>query len=137
LRTYDCPVFKQSLKKDYQNKVHSAIQETPKNRYFKDIDKIKYKTEQDIESSFLHRVTRKVNNDSTIKLHTKYFEVPQKYIKQRINIRYSPIDIDTAYIYDKNNNQTEIIYPLDKIANSKIMRKAIDYREIKGGTINV
>lgn len=129
--------FNNYLKKDYQNKEHSAIQETPKNRYFKDIDKIKYKTEEDIESSFLHRVTRKVNNDSTIKLHTKYFEVPQKYIKQRINIRYSPIDIDTAYIYDKNNNQTEIIYPLDKIANSKIMRKAIDYREIDGGTINV
>lgn len=129
--------FNSYLQKEYQNKIHSSIENTPKNRYFKDIDKIKYKTESEIESCFLHRVTRKVNNDGTIKLYSKYFEVPQKYIKQRINIRYSPIDLEQAYVYDNNNNQTDIIYQLDKVENSNMVRKPINYWEITGGYRNV
>lgn len=129
--------FSKYLNTEYINKVHSAINDTPKNRYLKDMDRIKYKSEKELEEAFLHRVTRKVNNDATIKLHSKCFEVPQKYIGQRINVRYSPIDLDIAYIFDINNCLTDTVYPLKKVDNSKIKRKGIDYSLLNGGCDNV
>lgn len=118
------------LNSEYQNKVHSAIKETPRNSYLKDSDLIKYKSEEEIEDCFLHRVTRKVRNDATVSLYSMYYEVPQKYIKQRINIRYSPESLTEAYIFNKKNENIDIIYPLRKIDNSKVKRKSIDYSQI-------
>lgn len=129
--------FSKYLSEKYTNKTHSVIKDTPHNRYLKDFDKVKYKTEEELEDSFLHRVTRKVNNDATIKLHSKTFEVPQKYIKQKLNIRYSPIDLDIAYIYNINNELADTIYPLKRVDNSKIKRNTIDYSRIEGEDENV
>lgn len=74
-----------------------------------------------------------MNNDATIQLNSKLFEVPQKYIGQKINIRFSPDLLDKAYVFNKNNAISEIVYPLNKIDNSKIKRKGLDYTKINGG----
>ena len=39
-------------------------------------------------------------NPGTIRLGKKDFEVPQKYIKQRIIVKYSPEDLSFIYIYN-------------------------------------
>jgi len=65
------------------------------------------------------------------------FEVPQKYIGQKINIRYSPVNLDIAYIFDNNNILTNTIYPLKKIDNSKVKRNSLDYTKLNGGSNNV
>ena len=65
--------------------------------------------------------------DSTIRLGGKDFEVPQKYIKQRILIKYAPEDLSKAYIYNAKTKELEEIRPVDKIVNSKIKRKNISY----------
>jgi len=122
--------FNNHLNKEYQNKVHSSIKSTPKNRYLEDSELIRYKTEEEIEACFLHRVTRKVRNDATIKLNNIYFEVPQKYIRQRINIRYHADSLTEAYIFNEKNENTDTIYPLKKIDNSNIKRNSIDYTQI-------
>ena len=124
--------FNKYLSNKYINSIHSALDDTPRNRFLKDMDKIKYIKELELDNSFLHRVTRKVRNDATIQMHSKYFEVPQKYIGQRINIRYSPICLDEAYIFDINNKITDTVYPLKKIDNSKVKRKNIDYSKMNG-----
>jgi len=124
------------LNEKYSNSIHSAIEQTPRNRFLKDMDKIKYISSKDkLDEHFLHRVVRKVNNDSTIQLHSKFFEVPQKYIGRRINIRYSPSNLDVASIYDENNTIADLIYPLKRIDNSKIKRTAINYSSITGGVV--
>lgn len=114
--------FNHYLDKDYQNHVHSSIQSTPKNSFLQDTSLVRYKTEEDIENSFLHRVTRKVRNDATISINTTFFEVPQAYIGQRILLRYSPLSLSEIYIYDLNNQWVETVYPLKKIDNSKVKR---------------
>ena len=76
---------------------------------------------------FLHIEEKPVAADSTIRLGGKDFEVPQKYIKQRILIKYVPEDLSKAYIYDSKTKELEEIKPVDKIANSKIKRKNISY----------
>lgn len=129
--------FNNYLNERYINCLHSSIDNTPRNRYLQDKDKIKFLPIEELEKHFLHRVTRKVNNDSTIQLNSKLFEVPIKYIGQKINIRYSPIEIDKAFIFTTDNSLSETIYPINKIDNSKIKRTTIDYSKITGGNSNV
>lgn len=129
--------FNAYLNAEYTNAKHSSIDNTPRERYLQDINKIKFIPIEELNNHFLHRVKRKVNNDATIQLNCKQFEVPPKYIGQKINIRYSPIDLDTAYIYNAENKIADTIYPLKRVDNSKIKRKSIDYSKINGGIKNV
>ncbi len=131
---YDLNIsFNKYLSEKYLNKEHSSLGMSPRERYLKDSSRINFIPIELIEDHFLHRVTRKVNSDSTIQLHSKFFEVPQKYIGQKINVRYSPASIDVAYIFDKDNSMTDTVYPLKKVDNSKIKRNNLDYTRITGG----
>lgn len=82
---------------------------------------------EEVDKMFLHVEEKPVALDATIRLGKKDFEVPQKYIKQRIIIKYSPEDLSFVYIYDEKTKELEKAYPVDKIANSKIKRKKISY----------
>lgn len=130
--------FNKYLNEKYMNVIHSSLEITPRERYLQDSERIKYIPATDLDNHFLHRVTRRVNNDATIQLHTKLFEVPQKYIAQKINVRYSPMDLDVAYIFNDRSVLQETIYPLRRVDNSKIKRKSIDYSSFEqGGDTNV
>jgi len=129
--------FNKYLNEKYTNTIHSSIDTTPRERYLKDMVKIKFIPVEELDNHFLHRLTRKVNNDATIQLNCNQFEVPAKYMGQKINIRYSPIDLDKAFVFDKYNKITDTIYPLKRVDNSKIKRKVIDYTKINGGKDNV
>ena len=76
---------------------------------------------------FLHLAEKPVGLDATVRVLGKDFEVPQKYIKQRILIKYSPDDLSCIFIYNSKTKDLEKAYPVDKIANSKIKRKIISY----------
>lgn len=125
--------FNRFLDENYTNSIHSSLGISPKERYLKDYSRIKFIPGEKIEEYFLHRVSRRVNNDATVQLNNCSFEVPQKYIKQKINLRYSPSDLQKAYVYNKDNVATDTVYPVKKIDNSKIKRKPIDYTMLKGG----
>lgn len=126
------------LNEKYSNVIHSSINVTPRNRYLRDMGKIKFIPIEELDNHFLHRVSRKVNNDATIQLNTNLFEVPAKYIGQRINLRYSPINLDKAFIFNINNVLTDTVYLLKRVDNSKIKRSSIDYSKVnERGNSNV
>jgi putative transposase len=129
--------FNKYLTEKYTNIIHSSIETTPRERYLKDISRIKFVPIEELDNHFLHRVSRKVNNDATIQLNCRQFEVPAKYMGQKINIRYSPNDFGKAYIFNKDNKIVETVYPLNRVDNSKIKRNVIDYSLINGGNENV
>jgi transposase InsO family protein len=129
--------FAKYLNEKYTNEVHSALETTPRQRFLDDSTKFKFIPSEILETHFLHRDTRKVNNDATIKLNNIFFEVPQKYIGQRINIRYLPNDTKEIFVFSKDNKLTETVYPLKRIDNSKIRRNSIDYSKMNGGDSNV
>ena len=53
-------------------------------------------------------------------------------------MRYSPLDLSKAYIFDINNNLIDTIYPLKRVDNSKVKRKnTIDYSKMNGVDENV
>jgi len=120
------------LNEKYQNKKHSSIKMTPRERYKKDLDLIKYMPDEKIEKCFLNRISRKVRKDATIKIENRFYEVPQIYISQRVNLRYSPDDLSKLYLINEDKEIIKTVYPLKKVDNSKIKRKAIDYSKIGG-----
>ena len=117
---------------EYNNHFHSSIQDTPRNRFMKDYNLLKFVPSNEIlEEYFLHSFERKVSTDSTVQLFCKSYEVPSKYMKQKITVKIDPHHIDKAYIYENGKN-IETIYPVKKIENSKIKRKSISYVQIGG-----
>ena len=117
---------------EYNNHFHSSIQDTPRNRFMKDYNLLKFVPSNEIlEEYFLHSFERKVSTDSTVQLFCKSYEVPSKYMKQKITVKIDPHHIDKAYIYEKGKN-IETIYPVKKVENSKIKRKSISYAQIGG-----
>ena len=113
---------------EYNSKYHSGIKDIPRNRFQRDYDRIKFiSSHEEVDKMFLHVEEKPVAQDATIRLGKKDFEVPQKYIKQRIIVKYSPEDLSFVYIYNDKTKELEKAYPVDKIANSKIKRKTISY----------
>ncbi len=110
----------------YNNTLHSSIKMTPNERFFKESEYIKRLTEKQIKESFFLEDDKKVSADNIITLDKKQYEVPYKYSKQRIKIRYS---YDLSEVYVVTNNELEKIELVNKIENSKRKRDKIKYSE--------
>ena len=118
------------LRENYINKKHSTTKETPNDRWHEDFDLIKYKSEEEIKEAFLHRTTKKVRLDRTIRFNNEYYEVPYKYVGQTIELRYNPNNLEILYLYE-DNKFIEEIRMVDKIANGKSKRtNNIDYSKM-------
>lgn len=95
------------------------------------------KSREWLDECFLNRIARKVNKDSTVSINKESFDVSMQFISMKVEIRYEPQNLDTAFIlYDGKQ------FPLlrtDKNANCHTKRNnvpAIDYSKM-GGTSHV
>lgn len=119
---------------EYNNHLHSSINNTPKKRFMQDYDSLKFvQSNEVLDEYFLHSFDRKVALDSTVQLFGKQFEVPSKYMRQRINIKFDPFCLDFAYIYE-DGRKVQTIYPVKKVDNSHIKRKTISYEKQNNDT---
>ena len=101
--------------------VHSSTGERPIDRYKADISRIKVATDATwLDNCFMNRIKRRVNNDATVSIDKIPYDVPMQFIKQRVEIRYLPDDMDHAYIYYANEK-----YPIkktNKVENGRTKR---------------
>ena len=116
---------------DYNNKVHSSLKVgerniSPKERWFKDQDKIRKIDNNQIDEYVLHTAYPTIRADSIAHIKKIEYEVPTKYIGKKITVKYDFKDRTKAWIYD-NGSKVEAIHIVDKIANSKIKRKETMY----------
>lgn len=116
---------------EYNNKTHSSLKDgevniSPKQRWFKDQDKIKKIDNNQIDEYFLHTAYPTIRADSVAHVKKLEYEVPTKYIGKKITIKYDFSDRTKAWIYE-DNKRIETIHLVDKIANSKIKRKETMY----------
>lgn len=127
------------LSKEYTNFVHSTLGITPKERFLKDFELIRFTTPEILEESFLHRITRKVTATATISLFNISYEVPQQYIGQTIYLRYQPEDLSEIYIYEGiSGKRLHCCKTVKKIDNAKRKRRAnINYGNMDGGQHHV
>lgn len=109
--------------------LHSATKESPLDRFLRTRDHIRTpKSAQWLEDCFHNRITRKVNKDSCITIDGVYYDAPQQFIGMKVDIRYLPGQMETAYLLYEG-----VHYPIpatDKVANSRTKRNnlpGIDY----------
>ncbi|MEN4029243.1 MAG: DDE-type integrase/transposase/recombinase [Methanobacterium sp.] len=122
------------IEDQYHQTIHSTIKTKPIDKYLEHLDKIRFvSSKQELDHIFLYRTTRKIKNDATLPILNVHFEVPAKYIGERINVRYDPTCLDKAYIFNDNGKCLEAIHPVDRVANSKVLRNSkvlpIDFSE--------
>lgn len=124
---------------EYNNSPHSSIGMTPKERYLKDFDSLRFLEKTAVEEGFLHRITRKVTPTATVSLFRISYEVPQQYIGRTIHLRYRPEDMSEIYIYDgEGAKRLHTVYPVKKLDNAKRKRRAnISYGSMDGGNAYV
>lgn len=105
---------------EYNNKEHSVTKMAPFTRFFEGDEEIIYVDDELMDKAFLLEIERKVSIDCVVLINNIEFEVPAKYAKKHITIRYSA-DYETAYVVNPDGTLDEIKL-LDKVANSKIKR---------------
>lgn len=93
------------LERDYQNKKHSSIGMSPRERYMQDYDRLRFMDAGKLDEAFLHYASRHVDKTACVSLFKTKYEVPQKYIGQKISLRYPPEDRSVIYIYDEETGK--------------------------------
>ncbi len=105
----------------YNSKVHSSLNNlTPKERFMRDLNYIRYLNVDKLNNAFLLEISRKASFDSLITLNDVWYQLPHKFSNKKVTILYS-FDCSKVYVLD-NDSKVEI-FKLDKVANSKIKRE--------------
>ena len=122
--------FSTYLYKEYINKEHSETKITPNNKWHNEIKELRQIEEEKVEEAFMHSRLSKVYNDSTIQINNEKYEVPYKYVGQKIEVRYYVNNPKEIIIY-RDGKRSEKCKIVDTKSNSKIQRKNnIDYEKM-------
>jgi len=112
------------LESEYHHKIHSSLGISPLERYMQDYDRLKFADTEKLEEAFLHQAYRKVSKTACVSLYKTRYEVPQKYIDQKISLRYHPEDMSEIYVYDEQAKiKCETVYPVRLSDNKDRKRK--------------
>ena len=117
--------------------IHSATNQRPIDRYKSDLARVKVVSNSEwLDNCFMNRVERRVNNDATVSIDKTPYDVPMEFIRQKVEVRYLPDDMDNAYIYYENLKYN--IRKTNKVENGKTKRKNLLYIDYsKDGAKNV
>ena len=92
----------------YNNTIHTSLNgKTPIERRDIDASLIKYIDKDKLDKDFLFEIERKVSFDSIVLIDTREYQVPPKFARKRVKIKYS-FDFKTVLIVDENENAYEI-----------------------------
>lgn len=85
--------------RSYNTAFHRGIDGIPLERYQSSKDHPrKPQSRQWLDDCFYNRITRKVRKDSTITIDKVCYDVPMQFISAKVDVRYLPDDMDTAFI---------------------------------------
>jgi transposase InsO family protein len=85
--------------RSYNTTFHRGINALPLDRYeaTKNHPR-KPQSREWLDDCFHNRITRKVRKDSTVTIDSVCYDVPMQFISAKVDIRYLPDDMSTAYI---------------------------------------
>lgn len=116
-------LFSTWLETEYHREIHSSLGITPLDAWLSKSNTIKrIDPTMDIDSVFLHMITRKVYNDSIVSVDGIAFEVPPILIGKKVSIFFNPNPpINRILVKCDGKNYGEA-KPVDLYANTKIKR---------------
>ncbi len=103
--------FAQWLHEDYHHRQHAGINKMkPMDRLFASVEftQIKRMSEVELDHAFMGRLVRRVRNDSTVQVNSKFYEVPPEFIGSRCDLRFplgKPLDL---FLYQEDKPVTSI-----------------------------
>lgn len=117
----------------YNHSFHQGINGKPYERYERSEAKLRHpESEEWLNTSFMNRITRKVKGDATITIDKIQYDVPQQFIRTKVEVRYVPHDMSTACIY--SNGQKFPIRKTNKMENANTRRAttnlSVDYSKV-------
>lgn len=108
----------------YNQRPHSSLKGiTPMDRFFQEPELIKRIPDEQIESSFLLEIERRVSADCVIVIDQVEYEVDYRFAKQRITLRYSP-DMTDIFIVEPDGTLSPIRI-LNKHENAVVKREKV------------
>jgi transposase InsO family protein len=120
--------------RSYNTTFHRGINAIPLDRYEASKEHPrKPQSRQWLDDCFYNRITRKVRKDSTVTIDSVCYDVPMQFISAKVDIRYLPDDMSTAYILCDGKK-----FPIrrtDRNENCRTKRRnlpAIDYAKAGG-----
>jgi len=126
------------LREDYHHAFHNGINTRPIDRYRASMAHFPLKRvgEEQLEDFFMGTVFRKVNKDATLSYNSKIYEVPSRFIGEKVELRFYQAHPDELYLYENNVRITRV-QVVNSRENGRIYRptprtNAIDYQKIKG-----
>ena len=94
--------------RSYNQRAHSSLKGmSPQERFFQEPELICRLPDEQIESSFLLEIERRVSADSVIVIEQVEYEVDYRFAKQRITLRYPP-DMKDSFIVEADGSLTPI-----------------------------
>lgn len=129
--------FNEMLKdyvRNYNTSYHSGINTTPMTRFQNTCTNIRRPVSCEwLDECFYNRIYRKVRNDATVSIFNVSYDVPMQFIRMKVEIRFLPDDMDSAYILYENTKSP--IRRTNKIDNCHTRRNnpsVLDYSKIGG-----
>lgn len=129
--------FWQWLEEDYHRKPHSSLDgKTPLEVYLSQASQVRLIEDPAIlDSLLLKREYRKVKHDGTFSLNGRLYEVPERFIGQRIEIRY---DEQKVFVYEEGRPVAEAsLVRFSDNAQVKRTRPTLSFTAMAGGDSDV
>lgn len=84
---------------EYQHRAHEGIAAKPLDIFLAHKDSLRYPSEEELKDAFLYRETRKIHKDCTFSLMGNYYEVMPALVRQEVEIRFDPDDVEVVKVY--------------------------------------
>jgi transposase InsO family protein len=79
------------LSTEYHRRLHSGTSRVPLEHWLSQVDKLRRSPRGEVlDEVFLHRETRKVRKDSTVRFGGRYLEVRPELVGQKVELRFDP-----------------------------------------------
>lgn len=111
---------------EYHAREHDTTGRRPKEHFLEQADQLRaVPAGKNLDEVFLHRVTRKVRGDGTVRFRGGFLEVRPELVGAKVQLRFDPTDTDAlpkVFVHDRFVCDT---VPLDRLANNGRKRRRI------------
>jgi hypothetical protein len=87
------------IEEEYNQRRHSELGTSPKNRWMKDVSRIHYLEEEKIRVAFLWREVRTADKTAVVRLFNRKYKVCQQLARKKLELRYDPERLDQIEIF--------------------------------------
>lgn len=116
----------QSYVAQYNSSPHSSLKgKSPQDRFFEEGNLIRRIPTEHIENVFLLEIERRVSADCVITIGQVEYEVPSRFARQHVTLRYAPA-MEKIYIQEQNGTLTPIRL-LSKHENALVKREKLHF----------